>query len=148
MIYPSHYGDGNFGIDHPDMEPYRTIRAALKLSRQDLETARVAGKHQAIVRPWLQDFTASYLEHHITYGAKEVRAQIQAVYDAGYDEWILWSASNRYTWDGFLSREAAKEEAEKLARIRETEATSSISAEVSTEVTTKVSTEAPTEAQT
>lgn len=75
MIYPSHYGDGNFGIDHPDMEPYRTIRAALKLSRQDLETARVAGKHQAIVRPWLQDFTASYLEHHITYGAKEVRAR-------------------------------------------------------------------------
>lgn len=78
MIYPSHYGDGNFGIDHPDMEPYRTIRAALKLSRQDLESAGQAGKHQAIVRPWLQDFTASYLKHHIPYGAGEVRAQIQA----------------------------------------------------------------------
>lgn len=156
MIYPSHYGDGNFGIDHPDMEPYRTIRAALKLSRQDLESARVAGKQQAIVRPWLQDFTATYLEHHITYGAKEIRAQIQAVYDAGYDEWILWSASNRYTWDAFLSREAAKEEAEKLARIRETEVTSSAPSEGSTEVqtevpmevSTKVPTEVPTEVQT
>ncbi len=148
MIYPSHYGDGNFGIDHPDMEPYRTIRAALKLSRQDLDSARVAGKHQAIVRPWLQDFTASYLEHHITYGAKEVRAQIQAVYDAGYDEWILWSASNRYTWDAFLSREAAKEEAEKLARIRETEVTSSVPTEVSAEAVTEVSTEVLTEEQT
>ena len=128
MIYPSHYGDGNFGIDHPDVEPYRTIRAALKLSRQDLESVRKEGEHQAIVRPWLQDFTASYLKNHIPYGAKEVRAQIQAVYDAGYDEWILWSASNRYTWEGLLTREAAKEEAEKLARIRETEVTSSAAA--------------------
>ena len=125
MIYPSHYGDGNFGIDHPDTEPYRTIRAALKLSKQDLESAREEGRPKAIVRPWLQDFTASYLEHHIPYGAKEIRAQIQAVYDAGYDEWILWSASNRYTWDGLLTSAAAKEEAEKIARIRETEETSS-----------------------
>ena len=125
MIYPSHYGDGNFGIDHPDTEPFRTIRAALKLSKQDLDSAREEGRPQAIVRPWLQDFTASYLQHHIPYGAKEIRAQIQAVYDAGYDEWILWSASNRYTWEGLLTDEAAKEEAESLARVRETEETSS-----------------------
>jgi hypothetical protein len=128
MIYPSHYGDGNFGIDHPDMEPYRTIRAALKLSRQDLESAGQVGKHQAIVRPWLQDFTASYLKHHIPYGAGEVRAQIQAVYDSGYDEWILWSASNRYTWEGLLSIEAAKEEAKKLASVRQRLETASPSA--------------------
>lgn len=122
MIYPSHYGDGNFGIQHPDTEPYRTIRAALKMSRQDLETIGGEGKSQAIVRPWLQDFTASYLDHYISYGPKEVRDQIQAVYDAGYDEWILWSASNRYTWDGLLSREAAEAEAEKIAQSREAEA--------------------------
>jgi hypothetical protein len=141
MIYPSHYGDGNFGIDHPDMEPYRTIRAALKLSRQDLESAKEAEKRQAIVRPWLQDFTASYLKHHISYGAKEVRAQIQAVYDSGYDEWILWSASNRYTWEGLLSREAAKEESEKLARIRETEETSSPASTETKDLPTEVQTE-------
>ena len=29
MIYPSHYGDGNFGIEHPDTQPYDTILAAL-----------------------------------------------------------------------------------------------------------------------
>jgi hypothetical protein len=141
MIYPSHYGDGNFGIDHPDMEPYRTIRAALKLSRQDLESAKEAGKRQATVRPWLQDFTASYLKHHISYGSKEVRAQIQAVYDSGYDEWILWSASNRYTWEGLLSREAAKEESEKLARIRETEETSSPASSETKDLPTEVQTE-------
>lgn len=110
MIYPSHYGEGNFGIDYPDMNPYDTICAALKRSKQDLESDELTGKHQAIVRPWLQDFTASYLENHIPYGAKEVRAQIQAVYDSGYDEWILWNASNRYSWDGLLSREEAEVE--------------------------------------
>lgn len=122
MIYPSHYGNGNFGIQYPDTEPYRTIRAALKMSKQDLETPEGDGKSQAIVRPWLQDFTASYLDHYISYGPKEVRDQIQAVYDAGYDEWILWSASNRYTWDSLLSKEAAAAETEKIARSREAEA--------------------------
>lgn len=122
MIYPSHYGDGNFGIEHPDTEPYRTILAALEMSRQDLEASREDGKNQAVVRPWLQDFTASYLDNYISYGPKEIRDQIQAVYDAGYDEWILWSASNRYTWDGLLTREAAEEEEESIARSREASA--------------------------
>ena len=31
------------------------------------------------------------------YEAPEVRAQIQATYDAGLDEWLLWNASSRYT---------------------------------------------------
>ena len=119
MIYPSHYGDGNFGIDHPDTEPYRTILAALELSKKDLAEGRKSGEKQAIVRPWLQDFTASYLKNHISYGPKEVRAQIQAVYDAGYDEWILWSASNRYTWDGLLSKEEGKKEEKEIARVRQ-----------------------------
>nr|WP_288827843.1 putative glycoside hydrolase [uncultured Clostridium sp.] len=121
MIYPSHYGDGNFGIDHPDTQPYDTIRAALKLSRTDLEKTKPEGARQAVVRPWLQDFTASYLDHHISYGKKEVRDQIQAVYDAGYDEWILWSASNRYTWDALLSEEEAEKEAARIAQLRGTE---------------------------
>lgn len=57
---------------------------------------------QAQVRPWLQDFTATWVKGHINYEAEEIRAQIQAVYDAGYEEWILWNASNRYTEDGLL----------------------------------------------
>ncbi len=117
MIYPSHYGDGNFGIEHPDTQPYDTIHAALLKSKQDLALTKADGQ-QAIVRPWLQDFTASYLKHYIKYGPEEVRAQIQAVYDAGYDEWILWSASNKYTWDGLLTPEEAAEEDRKIAESR------------------------------
>ncbi len=105
MIYPSHYNSGNFGIDHPDTEPYNTIYKALEQSREKLEEAAArAGEdeHQAIVRPWLQDFTATWLGsgNYIDYGAEEVAAQIQAVKDAGYDEWMLWSASNKYHFDG------------------------------------------------
>ncbi len=59
----------------------------------------------AQVRPWLQDFTASWVKGHISYGAEEIRAQIQAVYDAGYEEWILWNAANRYTEEGLNKEE-------------------------------------------
>ncbi len=31
------------------------------------------------------------------YEAPEVRAQIQATYDAGINEWVLWNPSSRYT---------------------------------------------------
>lgn len=99
MIYPSHYGDGNFGLDHPDLHPYETILGALKKSEAEL-SSYPAEECQAIVRPWLQDFTASYLKHHIKYGNEEIRKQIQAVYDAGYEEWILWNASNNYHYGG------------------------------------------------
>ena len=37
----------------------------------------------------------------VAYG-EEVRAQIQAVYDAGYEEWILWDAKVTYHYDGLL----------------------------------------------
>lgn len=101
MIYPSHYSSGNFGIEHPDTQPYETVLGALQKSRTVLDEAAEADDHvsrQAIVRPWLQDFTASYLGegNYIPYGDAEVAAQIQAVKDAGYDEWMLWSAANRY----------------------------------------------------
>jgi len=101
MIYPSHYGPGNFGLEHPDTMPYETVLEALKKSQAVMDQAAEADGHvssQAIVRPWLQDFTASYLGegNYIPYGYNEVQRQIQAVKDAGYDEWMLWSAANRY----------------------------------------------------
>ncbi len=101
MIYPSHYGPGNFGIEWPDTKPYETILGAMQKSKAVLDQAHKDDDYisnQAIVRPWLQDFTASYLGEgkYIKYGYEEVQQQIQAVKDAGYDEWMLWSAANRY----------------------------------------------------
>ncbi len=101
MIYPSHYGNGNFGIEYPDMDPYGTISGALASSQRAL--FKEDESYQAIVRPWLQAFTATWLSNHAEYGPKELRAQIQAVYDSGYDEWIFWNASNIYDWSAFQS---------------------------------------------
>ncbi len=104
MIYPSHYSDGSFGIAHPDLEPYRTIRSAMESSTKALQKA---GKEtpQAVVRPWLQGFTASYLEQHLDYAAEAIREQIQAVYDCGGEEWLIWNAANRYDWTAFQKAE-------------------------------------------
>lgn len=118
MIYPSHYADGNYGIDHPDIHPYETIMAALADSRKELYFAGLDGEHVAQVRPWLQDFTASWLENHVEYGPEQIRAQIQATYDSGYDEWLLWDASCKYTWDGLLMPEEAEEEARRIEESR------------------------------
>ena len=93
MIYPSHYANGTFGMNVPDQYPYETIGNALQLSKEALgETDSPKG----VVRPWLQCFNAIWVDGHITYGSKEVHDQIQAVYDAGYEEWFLWHASNHY----------------------------------------------------
>lgn len=100
MIYPSHYANGIFGIEHPDLEPYNVIFQALKKSKTDLEEIKDGNK--AVVRPWLQDFTASWLDNHQSYNEEEIRAQIEAVYDTGYEEWILWNGKNHYTKEGLL----------------------------------------------
>lgn len=99
----------------PDKHPYEAILGALKLSRNALANAFTEGGDYgkaAAVRPWLQAFTASWLGNgnYISYGADEIREEIQAVYDAGYDEWILWSASASYDYSGFLSPSEADAE--------------------------------------
>lgn len=92
MVYPSHYGPGNYGLADPNKAPYETVLKALQ------DAQRRLGDSKAIVRPWLQDFSLG-----VHYGAAEVRAQIQAAYDAGVKEWILWNPSNKFT-EGALEK--------------------------------------------
>jgi hypothetical protein len=40
-----------------------------------------------------------------------VKQQIKAVYDAGYEEWILWDASNTYHEEALLKEGEAQETA-------------------------------------
>lgn len=89
MVYPSHYWVGSFGIQDPNGHPYEIVKRALTDARR--RSAEVEGA--GTTRPWLQDFTLGAP----AYGAPEVRAQIQATYDAGVDEWILWNPSSRYS---------------------------------------------------
>lgn len=96
MVYPSHYADGCYGIEVPDLQPYDLIVAALNDSNHNLKFIDEE-YHCAIVRPWLQDFTASWKAEYQRYGVQEVTEQIQGVYDSGYQEWLLWNSSGRYS---------------------------------------------------
>ena len=106
MIYPSHYSDGYYGIAHPDTEPYKMIYAALEDSNKVLSGIPEYRK-RAEVRPWLQDFTASYLRHYIKYGPKQVREEIEATYDSGHTGWLLWNAAVNYTAGALMTEEDA-----------------------------------------
>ena len=89
MVYPSHYWEGSFGREVPNEFPYEIVRRALEDALERSATVEGAGA----TRPWLQDFSLG----EPPYGAAEVRAQIQATYDAGIQEWILWNPGSRYT---------------------------------------------------
>lgn len=99
MVYPSHYGKYNFGIIYPDLEPYLTIDFAIK----DCIHRNNNIAEPAILRPWIQYFTASYIEYqglqYMHYGREEVKAQIQALLDNGVDEYLLWNPHNSYEYD-------------------------------------------------
>lgn len=105
MVYPSHYAVGQKvnGVQFmkPDLDPYGVVYQSLVKCKDRLE--QVEGS-KADVRPYIQDFTASWLGkgYYQSYGPKQVREQIQAVYDAGYEEWIFWDANNTYSEEAFL----------------------------------------------
>ena len=89
MTYPSHYAPGSYGIALPNARPYEILSHALRDARR--RTAGIAGAARIV--PWYQDFTLG-APH---YGVEQVRAQIRAGHDAGYDEWLLWNPGSRYT---------------------------------------------------
>jgi hypothetical protein len=94
MVYPSHYPRGAFGIERPNREPYQIVKIALDTARvRDEKLGITKAEH---VRPWLQAFSIGLPK----YGAEQIKAQKQAVYDAGYNGWILWSPGSYY--DAFV----------------------------------------------
>ncbi|WP_448821703.1 putative glycoside hydrolase [Cetobacterium sp.] len=96
MMYPSHYGNGAYGIAVPDAQPYKTIYYSLKDSINRNENVN----SPATVRPWIQAFTAKWVKGHINYNEKEIREQIKAMNDLGVTEYLLWSPSNNYKITG------------------------------------------------
>ena len=119
MVYPSHYPPRFNGYDNPNKYPYEVVKLSMDSAvKRFLATSTLVALLDAEpiststtpwlypkqswdslkLRPWLQDF-----DYGGTYDVKEVRAQIQAVYDTGLTSWMLWSSSNRYTRGALLS---------------------------------------------
>jgi len=99
MTYPSLYARGQIvnGVKfpNPDLEPYEVVYNTLLMAKERLSKVE---NYKADIRPFLQAYTASWLpkEAYQKYTAEEYRQQIQAVYDAGYEQWIFWDANNKY----------------------------------------------------
>lgn len=119
MVYPSHYPKGFIGLADPNDYPYQVVHHAMTagVQRMQASTTPVEGfAHEPIMhtnasgtpifsgyyqkpvydaskfRTWIQDF-----DYGGEYDAADVRAQIQASYDAGVESWMIWAPSNRYT---------------------------------------------------
>ncbi|MFN2397290.1 MAG: putative glycoside hydrolase [Gemmatimonadaceae bacterium] len=90
MVYPSHYPKGSFGVARPNADPYTIVYKAISRAR---ERNRALGiTDQRHVRAWLQAFSLG----RPTYGPLQVREQKRAVYDAGFDDWVLWHPGSLY----------------------------------------------------
>lgn len=97
MIYPSHYAPGSYGMRHPDMHPYKIVSEAAKDAQNRNVALRRGNRSAARVRPWLQDFTASWLKPHSVYGKAEIEAQIRALREQGITQYLLWDPGCNYS---------------------------------------------------
>jgi hypothetical protein len=127
MVYPSHYPNNFLGLGDPNDHPYQVVNHAMQagVNRMLSSTTPMEGfLHTPITntnasgtvtftglynkpvygpdkfRTWIQDF--DYGGH---YDAADVRAQIQASYDAGVNSWMIWAPSNIYTRAALLPAE-------------------------------------------
>jgi len=86
MVYPSHWGAGEYNVADPNRSP----RDIVERSVADFVRA-VAGSGAAVV-PWLQAFS----EGGVTYGPDEVRAQIDGAMHVGSSGFLLWNSGSLY----------------------------------------------------
>jgi hypothetical protein len=86
MVYPSHFGPGEYGLEEPNDAPGATVEWSLSDFRQELK------KGKAELIPWLQDFS-----YGRTYGLADVKAQIEAARLMGARGYLLWNPLGIYT---------------------------------------------------
>jgi hypothetical protein len=94
MVYPSHYPPGELNVAHPNAEPYAIIHSAILSAHERDIKLGLTGER---VRPWLQAFTLG----KPAYGPEQLLEEKRAVYDAGYEGWVLWNPGSKY--EPFLS---------------------------------------------
>lgn len=119
MVYPSHYPDSFLGLGNPNNYPYKVVHYAMSsgvermkatttsvegflhkphLTQIGTGTPQFSGLYEKPVYPasklrtWIQDF-----DYGGDYDAADVRAEIQASYDAGVMDFMIWAPSNIYT---------------------------------------------------
>jgi hypothetical protein len=85
MVYPSHWGPGEYGVRNPNAQPYPIVNRSLK------DFLKKVSGTTAQVMPWLQDFSLG-----VTNRVPQVKAQIVAASRDGIGSFLLWNAGCRY----------------------------------------------------
>jgi hypothetical protein len=97
MMYPSHYLPTHLpGVKTPDTMPYEVLYKSAGMGHVRAERMQELGVKTARVIPWIQGFTATWVHPHLEYGGAEIEKQKQGVYDAGYDDWVIWHPGSKY----------------------------------------------------
>jgi hypothetical protein len=97
MVYPSHYFTTHLkNVPRPNRMPYETVFTSLGIGRIRMQRLEAAGVKTARVIPWLQAFSAPWVDREYDYGPDQAADQIRAVYDVGLEDWIFWHPGSRY----------------------------------------------------
>jgi hypothetical protein len=94
MIYPSHWGPGEYDVADPNRQPYDIIRATLEVWDEATEGTR------ARIVPWLEDTPYRAWDRPF-----QVREQIRATLDHGIDEWLMWNPGSTFTPAAYEQRD-------------------------------------------
>lgn len=98
MLYPSHYSNGMYGIKYPDLQPYAVIHKAISDANGKNTRLIRASAPTAEIRPWYQDFTATWVKPHKKYGNLDVKEQIKAAKEQGVEQFLLWNSNSTYSY--------------------------------------------------
>lgn len=85
MVYPSHWGPGEYDVADPNKQPGLIVQRSLVLFQEEVEGT------DAEVVPWLQDFP-----YPIKYTPAMVRDQVDMAAEIGVDQWLMWNAGVFY----------------------------------------------------
>jgi len=94
MIYPSHWGVGEYGVADPNRQPYDIVTATLEVWEEATE-----GKRARVI-PWLEDTPYRAWDRPF-----QIREQIRATRDAGIDEWLMWNPGSTFTPEAYERRD-------------------------------------------
>jgi hypothetical protein len=87
MVYPSHYGSGEYNLENPNAAPGPTVAYSLR----DFNEQLAAIKGVRII-PWLQDFSLGR-----PYTLTDIQEQIDSARRAKAGGYLLWNAAGVYT---------------------------------------------------
>jgi len=98
MTYPSHFGNGYYGHPNTHNAPYSIVNDSIDLFIK-------AANGNAEIRPWVQGFPLKVNR----FGSWFMEEQINAAFDAGVNDFMIWSPGNVYTlsWPSFALKPKA-----------------------------------------